>query len=298
MPCKKIADALATPRAYVKLTGTIDEAIVVNGGRIATFLADPNTTLTRMTGNGPVITVQDDGTSLSVYDVTIHNGPNSPSSIGCLIPQGSGAPMLSLTRVAVSGNAGIGVSTSGGTLVLSRCMIRLNAGGGVAISSSQFDITNSLIVENGSQSSGIGGVDISQILTTGTHRLDFNTIASNPGNINLLLNSGVNCATIATPLTFDSNIIYGNAVNGGGQQFGGDAKCSAIYSDIGPDPAPGATNISSNPVLANPAQGDYHISSSSPAKDMADPNATLGIDFDGDVRPQGPRRDIGADEVR
>jgi hypothetical protein len=35
----------------------------------------------------------------------------------------------------------------------------------------------------------------------------------------------------------------------------------------------------------------------SPAKDAADPSASLVSDIDGDSRPQGPRRDMGADEV-
>jgi hypothetical protein len=38
------------------------------------------------------------------------------------------------------------------------------------------------------------------------------------------------------------------------------------------------------------------LKSDSPAKNTADPAATLNIDFDGDTRPQDGRSDMGADE--
>jgi hypothetical protein len=41
---------------------------------------------------------------------------------------------------------------------------------------------------------------------------------------------------------------------------------------------------------------NFHLGSGSPAIDMADPASTNMIDFDGDVRPNGPASDIGADE--
>ena len=50
-----------------------------------------------------------------------------------------------------------------------------------------------------------------------------------------------------------------------------------------------------NPVAGN--QGDYHLQSSSPCIDAADPAATLDVDIDGDIRPQGAAHDMGADEA-
>lgn len=41
----------------------------------------------------------------------------------------------------------------------------------------------------------------------------------------------------------------------------------------------------------------HHLKTASPVKDLADPSATLPVDIDGDTRPQGPRRDMGADEI-
>ncbi|MEP6866455.1 MAG: choice-of-anchor Q domain-containing protein [Deltaproteobacteria bacterium] len=44
------------------------------------------------------------------------------------------------------------------------------------------------------------------------------------------------------------------------------------------------------------AADDDHITFQSGARDKADPAATLDFDFDGDHRPHGAARDIGADE--
>jgi hypothetical protein len=76
--------------------------------------------------------------------------------------------------------------------------------------------------------------------------------------------------------------------------------CSYTYSDIGPDiPTPtGTGNINMDPLFANAATGDFHLTTNSPCRHAADPNADLtGIaakDIDGDTRTRPA--DIGADE--
>jgi hypothetical protein len=126
--------------------------------------------------------------------------------------------------------------------------------------------------------------------------LAFNTIAANVGNATI--NSGVNCGTVVAPITFSNNIIFGNVVSGGGRQLGGSVNCLATYSDIGPDAISGAGNINVDPLFVNLLLGNFHLQSGSPAKDAADPAASLAVDIDGDTRPQGTGRDMGADEIR
>jgi hypothetical protein len=99
------------------------------------------------------------------------------------------------------------------------------------------------------------------------------------------------CSAIAVPLTFADDIVYRN---GSGMQIEGN-NCAWTYSDIGQG-GTGATNINADPLFVNVLQGNFHIQATSPARDAADPAATLAVDFDGDPRPQGARSDMGADE--
>lgn len=272
-PCRTVVTALATNRPYVKFHGTTDEDVVISNGRVVTFLADPDAKLTRTRGNGAILTVRDSGTSLSVYDLSISDAPNSPSGIGCVIPTASGAPSLKLARVKVMHNPG----------------------GGISISGAQFSITNSIIAANGSGISALGGVQINNITVGGTHVIDFNTITANFGPATI--HTGVACSTVIPPLTFSNNIIYANIVSGGGAQVGGDVNCSTSYSDIGPGAVIGQGNINQNPLFVSLLQ-NFHLMATSPARDAADPAAKIADDIDGDARPQGPRRDMGADEIK
>jgi len=213
----------------------------------------------------------------------------------------SAGGIVTLSQSTFSNNLGGGILVSaGGLLKISQSTFSKNAGGGIRISDSQFDITNIFIVGNGSLVSVFGGVrvDATAVMSAGVHRIDFNTIATNlgPGGADL----GIACGTVLTPLTFSNNIIYGNVTAGGGRQISGSVNCATSYSDIGPDPAAGNGNINADPMFVDAAQGNFHLMASSPAKDAADPSATLGNDFDGDARPepQRGRCDMGADEIR
>ncbi len=295
MPCIKVAKALATARPFVKFTATTDEATTVNGGQVVTFLADSGAVLTRTAANGAIVTVSGDGTALTIYDLSISNAPNGTSGIGVVIPAAGGSPTLALIRAKISNNPGGGISASGGTLTVSRSTISGNTSGGITISGAQFDITNCFITQNGGGTAGLGGVKIDGITSAGTHRLDFNTITANLGPATV--HTGISCGTVLTPVTLADNIIFANIVSGGGAQIGGSANCATTYSDIGPDTVAGTGNINADPLFVNVAQSNFHIMSGSPAKNTADPAATLTVDFDGDPRPQGAHSDMGADET-
>jgi len=113
-----VAKALATKRPFVKFTGMIDEAVTVERGRTVTFLADPNALLTSGSG-GAILTVRDDNTSLTVYDLAISNAPNNANGFGLVI-QAGGAPSVSLVHTTLDNNPGGGISAAGGSPSASR----------------------------------------------------------------------------------------------------------------------------------------------------------------------------------
>jgi hypothetical protein len=62
---------------------------------------------------------------------------------------------------------------------------------------------------------------------------------------------------------------------------------------------PGSDNFyDMNPMLKDPANGDFHLATGSPAIDVADPGAMLDVDYEGTARPQGAARDLGALEYK
>lgn len=316
-PCGTLAAGLATNRSVVKISGLIkDTQTTTIDAKAVTIIADPGAILDR-DGDGVILEVRNTNADVKIYDLQISGASGGVGDVGISLPSG-GTPKLMLTRVkvsanigggissssglvtlaqsTVSGNAASGISALGGQLSIVRSTISGNGGGGIKIDGAAFDITNSFIVQNGGPTSLVGGINLGTVSGTGARRVDFNTIAANGGTATV--NSGINCGTVGAPLVFSNNIIYGNAVSGGGKQVGGSANCATSYSDVGPDATTGTGNINQDPAFINSAQGDFHLMNNSPAKNAADGAATLANDVDGDARPQGAARDIGADEIK
>lgn len=275
------AEAAATAGAGVSIT---DKIVTILGEGATLTTTRYGDTALRVTG---IATVVVDG--LRIADTI---GP-SGDGVACQ-NLGQSSPTLTLRGVTVTNNAGRGISATSCTLAIDQSTIMNNKRGGVATAGGTMTIRNNLIADNGSATSVFGGVSISQLTAAAASTLAFNTITGNVGVIDA--RTGVDCAQVFAPLTFSNNIVYGNQVAGAGAQVGG-ANCAFTYSDIGPQPAPGIGNINADPQLVDPARGNYHLRATSPAKDAADPGATLAVDIDGERRPQGRRADMGADEV-
>lgn len=322
MPCTKVSSALATGRPYVKFHGTTDEAVSISGGRVVTFLADPGARLTRGTGNGAIVTVQDNGTSLSVYDLAISDAPNQPGGIGCVIPTAGGTPALSLTRAkltnnpgggisagggmltvsqsTVSGNAGGGISASGGTVAISRSTISGNAGGGISVTGTgtAFDLENNFILFNGTATepgaTQNGGVVITSN-TTGS-KLERNTIAYNASS-GLSFRGGLSCN--APLVSARLNLLFHNTesdATGGTKNDATTQKNDAGSCQYGNTLA--VSTDAGNLGFKSPTRApfDFHLTSASPPMVVDAGGACAGVDVDGQPRPGGAACDLGADE--
>jgi hypothetical protein len=291
-PCSTVAAALLTGRPYVKFRGTIDEAVVVENGRVVTFVADPGAKLTHGSGD-PILTVRGDGTTLDVFDLSISDGPNSASGFGLLIPAAAGSPKVSLTRVLLANDPAGGVSTAGGTLSISQSTIRGNAGGGVSITGGTFNIVGNVFFNNGNGTVVAGGLTISTSQNA-ANRLDFNSFALNeaqPG-----VGAAIHC--IAGTFTARNNIMSDNGTLANMEQISG--ACLHAYSIVRPGSLPpGTGNKADDPRFKNASMGDLHIQPGSPAIGGADPTSVLSgpaaRDIDGDARSLPA--DIGADEI-
>jgi Cys-rich repeat protein len=170
---------------------------------------------------------------------------------------------VTLRDLQISGGPSVGVSATGGTLRMSRCLVLNNSDGGIKVSNAAFDITNTVVAGN------MGGVAVSLGMYTGTGptRFAFNTIVSNAG-------TGVFCGPTPYALT-------GLLVNGNGTQFVGTCTTDATSSTNAPQ------FDSTRP---------YHLTATSSCRDKAGTTNLPADDIDGDSRPQGVAADCGADE--
>ena len=177
----------------------------------------------------------------------------------------------------------IGVLVRSATAEIARSWIRGNTDGGIDLADAASTITNTLVTGNGSSQSAIGGVRFGSTRALSVFR--FNTVAN---NVATTFNpGGINCQNA---VTIDSTIV----ANNGSTQLG--FNCVARYTLYTGGVVGGDTNIMGFPEFVDPGK-DFHLKPQSPARDAASPDAVDPLDFDGDPRPLGERRDIGADEI-
>lgn len=249
----------------VDLAGTVD----------ATF---ENLTLSGATGSSG------DGTAIRCSTA---GGTPLVTVIGSTIQLNAGAgifsqgcPIVALSSTFTK-NGGPGAEIIDANATLDRCLISENASG-LVLDSGVFTVTNNFIVRNYRAAGPTYG--ISMYSSSAGNRVEFNTIADNADGDNSPASAGFECGLQGMSGTFPNNIIVRNKMF----QTSG-STCSYPSSIIQSD----VTGLSFRSPDAAPY--DYHLQAASIAIDAATAS-TLDHDFDGEARPNGAGRDVGADE--
>lgn len=281
------ANSMCTREA---LCSSFGRALDLVSGTRNVIKAAPGTYTGSIEIDGITVTILADGATVQ---------PAAENLTAVSVSGGADATIEGLTITGARGPAApTGMTCNGASSVLRlrrSIVINNTGGGGISISGCEFSLVNNVIALNGAITSAFGGVSIAQVPIAGLHEFSFNTITGNGGATNAI--TGVECLGILTPLTFSNNIVFDNQVSGTGTQVGGDSDCSWRYSDIGPQTVAGTGNINQDPQFVDVEERDVHLRPTSPARNAADPDATLARDLDGDNRPEGNRHDMGADEV-
>jgi hypothetical protein len=337
MPCTKVGKALATARPYVKLSGTTNESLMISAARKVTFYADVGAKLRAGATNSPIVTVRDNGTAVTIYDLAISDAPNDASGFGVLVPTGGGAPSVSLIRATVSNNPAGGISVAGGTLNVSQSTISGNAGGGISVAGGTLNVSQSTI--SGNQGGGIsvagGTLNVSQStisgnagggisVSNGTFDITNNFIVGNGssdmvtgsdfGGLSLSAGAGANRleqntvaynhAKAGTLLAAGvgcsvTNLVApGNIVTSNNEGLSFSAQTKGVCTYGNSFTAPGSEANGLKFKSITTNPPDFHLTSESPTSVLDAGGACTGSDVDGEPRPQGAACDLGADEFK
>lgn len=302
MPCSTLAYAIgqaSNTREHIVLgagfypTGITLDPLITTVPEL--FIHGNGATLTALSGNSPPDIIN------AKLPLTIDN----LKFFGDAIPLDVAAP-VSLHQVSMQGTKHVNVSSSltatdlsiTGTTDTSAAISLANTGGGsLTIDRGTIAMASSAI------SAGLGAqVHLQNLLIWGTSVRAIAVVSAADIASSTIVDSGANtggspCTVLGQgALTITSTIIWQHGC-------GGDPTRDAVAGGAGTTftnsivsnttPTPGTTDV--DPRFVNEAAHDYHIQSTSPAKDAVDTGPQ--DDYEGDVRPQGPKYDIGADEA-
>jgi parallel beta-helix repeat protein len=210
-------------------------------------------------------------------------------------------------------NFGYGIYGSNNSII-ENSSIHDNGGYGLHLydGSGAYMIKNNIVRNNRLYGNGFGTKDPNgnpaqypaMIISTGSNNLVYNNLVyNNWGGIDVKFDC-IDCVV-------ENNTIYGNQNVGIylGDPWGGITnpvvRNNIVYNNGGSaivqDQIKGTLVMSNNlidtnPNFVNPGSGDFHLQSSSPAKDAGTTLPEVPCDFDGNGRPAGSAYDIGAYE--
>jgi hypothetical protein len=163
---------------------------------------------------------------------------------------------------------GVGVhAVAGSSVTVESSRISQNAGGGLDLAG-DYVVQNTALVQNGSNTSTVGGA---LLASAGT--FDFNTLTGNQADDAVA--AGVSCGV---PQAVAHSIVFNNA-SAAGQL---DANCNRLTSLVGLNPSFAADLV--------------HVLATSVALNQVPAGDCIATDIDGQARPMDGSCDVGADE--
>ncbi len=140
-----------------------------------------------------------------------------------------------------------------------------------------------------------GGIGEIWVQFADSNRVESNLVFAGPENVFI----GSFDPGSSVDNTFDHNL-YFSAAGAEAGEWSWNGTSYDGFSDWRAATGQGASSLTADPLLADPASGDYHLTATSPALDAGNPAylpAPGETDLDGDPRLAGPAVDIGADEL-
>jgi len=284
-PCATVVAGVAAitgSRRYMILApGEYAESVVIDGKTVTILGAGAG--ISPMVSNTAALVVLNAST-VRLEGLRLHDAGGGPNADGvrCAAPVG-GIPSVTMVGVRIDGFGGYGVDATGCTVTITDCEIASNPGGGISLLSGAFAITNTYITNNGGNTT-VGGVKLDS--NDPASVFEFNTVAGNLATGSIA--QAVSC------VAGGQQRIANNILAGVGATQVSSANCDLEFN-LSNQNLSGQGNVMAAPTFVSGT--DYHLMRTSEGVDDADPDATLGVDADGDLRPQNGRRDIGADEV-
>ena len=267
-PCNRLGDALNTNKPYIRVIGKISNTTSIT--QTVTLFGEP--------GAGFTNALQINSGTVGLYALDFSNS-------GTCIQNSGGT--LTAEHITVHGCTNLCIN-SNGPLMLDGSTITGCRSGGVVVQSGTFVITNNFITLNGGGNmTQIGGLTIQAPTAAMSSRIDFNTIAANAIKSSSNAGGGIYCNLAGFVGVAD--VVVANTVNG---------SPSIAYANTGGQCTYSSSVIQASPTLGfvSAVQNNFHITASSPLRDVAGVATTVATDVDGESRPYGSAYDLGADE--
>jgi hypothetical protein len=313
-PCRSIYDSVAQvtfERPYLRLTGTFQDRLTLSGKPFRVIAEGATLDLTPVDFDPGIA-----GVTVNMNAEVLIDGLRVTNlSVGGGIDCSQGE--LTLQRVTVDSNEGMGVSanecplniqesrildnsergvnaytsTGAGSLVIERSLIADNYRGGIDANIAPLLIRNNLILRNSNLGEYQGAIRLNGG-SSGNSFITYNTFVGNMVNQNYIGIIGCGGAVLS------SNIIWGNMYPPDSDVDQTIIGCDQVRNNLSDSMLENRPqNYLGDPLFVQAADDDYHLLPGSPALDLGEPELANLIDYDGKPRPQGAGPDIGALEA-